>query len=230
MGSLEFANFVAGFCAVYSLNTATVFFKKQLLPFIAVSLLMLNWARLMPFYSQNSGMQLFAAFGGFLLLGVGGLLLQEARVAAAAATYTPRNSPPMPANALLRFGMYASLPVIAPSGPWVKLSPDQREMLLATILDVVGYASVAFGMYMLRGRRHGIAMIAILAVYSLGEILYTYQCWPPVFGSGIAMPPAYRMFFSAMNVIFTVYFYYLSKPQAHNPVDWGFKYTRPRDF
>jgi uncharacterized membrane protein len=173
--------------------------------------LALSWALLLPYYDKNAHMtsELLAAYGGFLLVYIGGLLALEA------SHLQPRTTRDtvdvIQSVGLWLFLLIASptvLSLASPNGGGFAFTRPQQEIFVATVLDVVGYVSVTYGFWRLCGRRPGIVLAVFLGIYSAAEIVYTIVCWPASDGASPPMPDHLRVVFGIAKVFFTSLFCY----------------------
>lgn len=168
-----------------------------------------GWALLLPYYSTIVPSELYPAYGGFLLVYIGGLLALEANQRQGV---QHDNSVAL----LQRVGLLLLLVIAAPSGfalrgpnnqQIIGLSILQSEILVATLLDITGYVSAAYGVYRLCGRNVGRFFGVLVVLYSLLEIAFTVHFWPPVTATETApMSPAYHYLLAAAKVLFTAVF------------------------
>jgi hypothetical protein len=171
-----------------------------------LALFALVWALLLPYYdSAGTASELFAAYGGFLLVYIGGLLSREA-----SQDHGGEDAVDMIQRAgLLLFLLIASPGVVqlfkAPDGVGgggVAMTRSQHEILVATLLDIAGYTAVTYGIWRLCGRRSGITIGIFLAMYSILEVWYTIVSWPTS-TAPVPMPAYLRVLFGIAKVMFT---------------------------
>jgi hypothetical protein len=221
-------------CVIYSARLATTFLKHNSRLFSALALLACGWALLLPYYSTNVPSELYAAYGGFLLVYIGGLLALEANEKKGV---THDHS-----VVVLQQAALALLLVIAAPSGFALRGPDnqtvfgltilQSEILVATLLDITGYVSAAYGLYRLSSHRLGAAFAALAVAYSLLEIAYTVRYWPPSNGAEVeAMSASFRYALAAAKVLFTGAFassvaYQGMKPDVRNAGlgDWVLRF------
>lgn len=202
MNSIAFAWICCAACVGIASRTATVFCKGRPRLFTILALFALVWALLLPYYdSSGSPSELFAAYGGFLLVYIGGLLSREA---------TQDQGGENVVDSIQRVGLLLFLLIASPGvvgltapGGGVSITRQQHEIFVATLLDIAGYAAVAYGVWRLCGSRRGIVITIFLGVYSLLEVWYTVVSWPRP-GVSVPMPPYLRVFFGVAKLGFTI--------------------------
>jgi hypothetical protein len=187
----------------------------------------LIWALLLPYYDKGVPMpsELFAAYGGFLLVYVGGLLALEATIVDATHTET--------VDSIQKVGLWLFLIIASPT-VWSLTSPNggisltrpQQEILVGTLLTVAGFASVAYGFWRLCGRMLGVTLALFLTIYSATEIAYTIISWPPQSGLAPPMPEYLRVIFGIAKLVFTGFFCYCVSRTAMTEKEYskGFGY------
>jgi hypothetical protein len=105
-------------------------------------------------YGPLGSSQLFVAYGGFILVYIGGLLSLEA---------AQQESGTRTVDVIQRVGLWLFALIASPAvlkldsgdGNSPSLSRPQTELLLATLIDIAGYASVSYGFWQLCGKRPG---------------------------------------------------------------------------
>lgn len=185
-------------CAFVSARAATVFAKNSPRIFTILALFSLNWALLVPYYSESAPSELMAGFAGFLLVYVGVLL----RRAAYNPLTTEQERAPSAANgdtnnaggdlasakagggvarkdriALWLLGLLIAPSLISlpfPQGTIKFLNRSYTEPVLGSLITVIGYLSVWSALKIYSSKRKGLMLMAgILALYTATEIIFT---------------------------------------------------------
>ena len=201
-----FAWFCCLICVGTSAWTAKAFCKEHPRLFTVFALFGLVWALLLPYYGENPAMtsDLLSAYGGFLLVYIGGLLALEAQKNDAHNSASRETVIPFQIMALGLFVLLAfpgAYHIEIRGKTLINLTRPQHELIIATLLDVLGYASVAYGYYRLQETKNNIFLITVLATYSIAEISYTYLAWSDP--SNYDMPSVLLILFGILKLIFT---------------------------
>jgi len=207
MQSIELIAWLATlFCVLCSVRHAVAFLSHNPRYFTIMALFSLVWALLLPYYGGKvPPSELFAAFGGFVLVYIGGIMRREAK------NREVKENPPR-VDDIDRLALWI-LPLLA--APFilehgkirVELSQEQTELILATVLDILGYIAIIVGSFALLPRSDAFVITFILIVYSSVEIFYTISA----FGSAKEMltdlmKPELEIAFSALKIVFVVTF------------------------
>lgn len=163
------------FCVLFSARCAATFLTKNARLFTAICLFSLSMAILLPYYSTIESSELFVAFGGFLLVFVGGLIHGEA--------YSNQQS--SRADPLHRIALWLLVLIAVPSTITLPLNDGEAlgfhqkhvETGIATIFDILGYLSIAFACSKVLPSSNFRAIIAIAVIYSIAEAIYTGFAW-----------------------------------------------------
>jgi hypothetical protein len=196
-------------CVWFSAQTASAFCKSHPRQYTVFALFALVWALLLTYYTVPPEVQyreLFAAYGGFITVYVGGLLSLEA---------LKGDNTVETVTSIQRIGMWLFVPLAFASiwkielpGFSFQLPREKSQVVVTTLMDVAGYVSLSYGTWKLCGRRAGIAVTGILVVYITAEWVYTFwslgQKTP-------GMPDVLTYMFGALKIVLTVTFsYYVS--------------------
>jgi hypothetical protein len=163
------------------------------------------WALLLPYYDAGTApSELFPAYGGFILVYIGALLRREAAEEAHEEDV---------ANIIQRLGLFlflalaspGAIQLVSPSGGWALTRP-QHEILLCTLINLVGYSAVAYGFWRLCGKQKGLPMAIFLVIYGLLEIWFTIVGWPSA--DAPPMPSYLKILFGIEKLCFTLLFCY----------------------
>lgn len=189
-------------CTYFSARCAKAFLIGHPRLFTVMALLALVWALLLPYYSHNIESELLPAYGGFILVYIGGLLTLEGKTKTGdpSKTLVSRNQ---------SLGLWLFLLIAAPSffalkmpegAAIVSLSISQSELAIGTLLNVLGYWSITCGCRSLFGKRFFVLIASIFFVYSISEIGFTIWSFQH---QRDAMPDGYRYLFSVLKLLVT---------------------------
>ncbi len=207
MTSDQFFSYISSLvCVLFSARIATVFLKGNSRLFTVMALFACVWALLLPFYS-NLHSELFPAYGGFLLVYMGGLLIVESE--RRKGKHDDRE-----VVFLQRLGLHLLVVIAGPQALGVAapnftvgLSRPQTEILLATLLNTTGYAAITVGGWALFRRPVAAGLAVLLTLYGLLEIVYTIVMWPSTdLTKEATAPPYLNYLFGTAKLLFAAMF------------------------
>ncbi|HEV8282658.1 MAG TPA: hypothetical protein VGQ09_00030 [Chitinophagaceae bacterium] len=206
---------ITAFCVYLSARTANKFLREKPRLFTAMALFALVWALLLPYYQKNSNhSELFAAYGGFLTIYIGGLLLLEAKPS--------EENDQKKVTGLQRAGLWVFL-IIASSSvlgfEFIRLNRPQTELVVSTILDICGYVSIVYGFNKLSTDRSLRTILFLtLVVYSLAEAVYVIDAFSST-GNSATMSENFKIVFAVLKIVFTVLFCYGVFKHTHRNIE-----------
>lgn len=194
------------FATIFSIRVAQAFLLQNARLYTSIALFALVWALLVPYYGTPGQSELFAAFGGFLLIYIGDLIYREGKL------QTGNNI-----GILARWSLWL-LPIIVsptaigflhPDGEFALISKEEVEVILSTILTVLGFIAIARGGKAYFKNVYAAYFILILvAGYSILEICFLKSvinfC-----GTVKEMSDGYRYLFAIAKIIFAFSFSWL---------------------
>ena len=236
------ASLVSIICTAIAAQTANKYFKFKPRLFTIMALFAFVWALLIEYYSENdkkSSSELMSAYGGFILVYIGGILFLDANE-----TKNDRSSVTN-VSTIQRLGLWLFLLIASPS--LIKLSTGngdlgltrlQQETLIATLLDIAGYLSIAYGFRKWCNKKDPSALLLVLLfLYSASEVIYTILFWPPSGAASTTISPEtfpvsttlwasiFKGIFSVLKLCFTLIFCFgVSKyglPKGERPESFG---------
>lgn len=186
------------FCVFFPVRIATVFLQENPRLFTVMALFALAWALLLPYYGSAGAQQseLLPAFNGFLMIYIGALLSLQANV---------EHNRIVPwqiigLNLLLFVFVPSLLEIKLPSGARiVRLSSTQIELSVGTLLSVIGYVSIVFGINKLCSRRPFWLIVIIVVPYAALELIFTYFDW-----HNEGMSDVFKYLFAGAKLLFTL--------------------------
>jgi hypothetical protein len=190
-------------CMLFAGRVANTFVAHNPRLYTALALFTLARAMLLPYYGVGQPSELFVAFGGFLAIYIGFLLVLEAD--------PHRDDKNWARSTLQRAGLMLLLLVAAPTSalalpgpngqPLFGFAPERTEKIATMILTLSGFASIIYGTYRLCGKRVGYSLACVLVAYSVLEISYACYSW-----NGKEMSSEYYYAFAAAKVLYTATF------------------------
>jgi hypothetical protein len=173
--------------------------------FTSLALFALVWALLLPYYGRIDQSELFAAFGGFLLVYVGGLLIREST--------RDDCSGDSCVSVIDRLSVWL-LPIIAfptaislfhPNGEFELISKQELELILAVALTVLGFISIARGSMALFAPLAKMVLIPILLAYSILEVAFLFSVLDFT-GNVKPMDPFFKCAFAIAKIVLAMLF------------------------
>lgn len=204
--SHTFAWLATLFCVYFAAKCAKTFLSNYPRLFTAMAMLALAWALLLPYYSDDITSELLPAYGGFLLVYIGGILTLEAKA-------RDSDELQLTVSRYQQLGLWLFLFIAAPSAvfaiknqqgmPLFSLTTIQMELLVGTLLTILGYLSVTYGCKALFGVRVFKMFAFIFIFYGIAEVAFTYWRFTQL-GNSAPMPPLFLCLFAGMKIVITV--------------------------
>jgi hypothetical protein len=190
-------------CMFYAGRAANAFVAHNSTLYTALALFTLGRALLLPYYGNGDQSELFVAYGGFLAIYIGFLLVLESGTDGADKNWAR--------SVLQRVGLVLLVVVAAPSSalslpgpdgqPMLGVSVAQTEKIVTLILSMTGFTSIAYGVYCLCGKRVGLLVGLVVAGYAILEVIYAIVSW-----HGAPMSGRFYLAFSVAKLVYTATF------------------------
>lgn len=185
--------FAVVLCVAISARGATVYAKNSPRVFTVLALFSLNWALLIPYYSQSNPPELLACFAGFLLVYIGVLLRREVRNPLTTDSQKITQSEQVETQSEIdktessvargdRIALWLLGLIIAPSLISLPFSSSgikflnrlYTEPVLGSVVTLIGYYSIwsAIRIYSSRIKLKWL-MFAVLVFYTIIEVTFT---------------------------------------------------------
>ena len=165
-------------CLIITAKCAHAFTKKTPRIFHALALVATSWAALVPYYGGQEQAEALAGINGILLVLAGSQLRRQA-----AFTHNKVVDDP-PLVFVDRACLWLLVPAILPSA--AKIFPIAAQfnvridVIIASVMTLFGFASIADGVRRLRATRlPGIFLTVVLVAYAGAEVQYVLQVHQP---------------------------------------------------
>lgn len=191
-------------CVIASARGATVFATNNSRVFTILALFSLNWALLIPYYSDSAPSELIAGFAGFLLVYIGILLRREARersarhqenLSSALESNSNKNGSEDVVGREDRAALWILRLLIVPSVislpfPTTEnnfLSRTVTEPIVGSVITLLGYYSVWSAIQIYSTNRKGKLLIsAVIIPYAVVD--FAFSSWLIFYQSAAASP------------------------------------------